>query len=99
MSEIQPFNPIKMKRLKNDNIVTSYKVVPNPNNVTFELITSSNNAVKGTVFDDSGRMIENGNYKPIGNKILFNFNMLTKDIYHLKVVDNLKVSTFKIIIN
>jgi hypothetical protein len=76
-----------------------YKVIPNPNNGTFELLTNSNDIITCEISDMAGRIFENGNYKPIGNKIQFGLSNLTKGIYHLKVIDLSRVTTFKIVIN
>ena len=77
----------------------AYKVIPNPNNGTFELLTSSNNSITCEISDMAGRIIERGNFKPTNYKIAFNFNGQTRGVYNLKVIDNTKVTTIKIVIN
>jgi len=76
-----------------------YNVIPNPNNGTFELLTSSNNPITCEISDMAGRIITNGYYKPVGNMVLFSLGNLTKGMYHLKVIDNIKVTFIKIVIN
>jgi hypothetical protein len=83
----------------NKGTVTEYKVIPNPNNGTFQLLSSSNEAINCEISDIAGRIIESGNYKPNANVVQFSLNGLNKGIYHLKVVDNTKITTIKIVIN
>lgn len=77
----------------------NYSLFPNPNNGTFELLTSSNNPITCEISDMAGRIITNGYYKPVGNMVLFSLGNLTKGVYHLKVIDNIKVTFIKIVIN
>jgi hypothetical protein len=81
------------------NLDSEYQIVPNPNDGTFRLNCNSKESIKCELYDVSGRIIESGNYKPAGNSILFNFDYLPKGMYHLKVINNEKAVTLKIIFN
>jgi hypothetical protein len=94
-SNVQPNASIE----KSLELNLAYKVIPNPNNGTFELLTSSNNSITCEISDMAGRIIERGNFKPTNYKIAFNFNGQTRGVYNLKVIDNTKVTTIKIVIN
>jgi hypothetical protein len=76
-----------------------FSLFPNPNNGSFQLITTSNNIIICELSDIAGRIIETGSYKPSGNILPFSFNTLTKGIYHLKIIDTNKSTTIKIVIN
>ena len=104
MRDNPPMDPLVLNFLDSikDDVFDDFNLFPNPSNGTFNLsfTTKDKNNVSVQLFDLSGRLIDSRNYNNT-NAIFFrniSLNVKSGSLYLLKITNNNKYTTRKIII-
>jgi len=84
--------------LPNPSQEGAIRVVPNPNNGVFQLISANDKLINCTLIDLKGRVIYTSNINTTNNTYSFNFSGITKGLYNLRLVNKTDVLNLKLVI-
>jgi len=80
-----------------NEVVTKYKLFPNPNNGFFQLSCASIEKITCQLLNIAGQIIDSRECKPINNNVAFDYSGIENGLYLLRVISNSEIFTLKVI--